>query len=311
MKILVTGGAGFIGSHVVDTYIEEGHEVLVVDNLNSGRRENINRKATFFEADIRDKDSVEQIVKEFRPDIINHHAAQISVVYSVKNPELDIDVNIKGTLNLLELAGKYNVKKFIFASTGGALYGEPQTLPCTEDHPILPLAPYGINKETAEHYIRIYSGIFGYRYVILRYANVYGPRQDPFGEAGVVAIFTMRMLRNENCIIYGDGEQSRDFVFVKDVARANLLALHYEPDKNILPVFNIATSQPTTVNEIFTILKELTNYSKNPVYERKREGEVYKIYLSYKKAQEFLGWDPQYSIEEGLKLTVDWFKEVA
>ena len=308
MKIMVTGGAGFIGSHVVDEYIKEGHEVLVIDNLNSGRREYINKKARFFLVDIRDSDALEKVFRDFRPDVINHHAAQISVVYSMKNPELDIDINIKGTLNLIELAGKYNVRKFIFASTGGALYGEPQELPCTEEHPILPLAPYGIDKATAEHYIRIYADVFGYNYVILRYANVYGPRQDPFGEAGVVAIFTMRMLKNQDCIIFGDGNQSRDFVFVEDVARANLLALHYEPQEDILPVFNIATSIPTTVNEIFKTLKELVSYDKDPVYEKKREGEVYKIYLSFEKARKYLGWSPRFSIKEGLKMTVEWFK---
>ncbi len=311
MKIMVTGGAGFIGSHIVDRYIQEGHEVIVVDNLNSGRKENINKKAHFIEADIREKDKIEKIIQEFRPEIINHHAAQISVVYSMENPEVDIDINIKGTLNLLEIAGKYKIKKFIFASTGGALYGEPQKLPCTEEHPILPLAPYGIDKETAEHYIRVYSALFGFEYVILRYANVYGPRQDPFGEAGVVAIFTMRMLKNKECIIYGDGEQSRDFVYVEDVAKANLLALSYEPESKILPIFNIATSKSTTVNRIFSVLKQHTGYDRKAIYKEKREGEVYRIFLSYEKAKRHLGWEPEYSIETGLKKTVDWFsKEV-
>ncbi len=308
MRVIVTGGAGFIGSHVVDAYIEKGHDVVVIDNLNSGRKENINKKAVFFEADIRDRQALEKIIKDFKPEVINHHAAQISVVYSVKNPELDVDVNVKGTLNLVELAGKYDVKRFIFASTGGALYGEPRTLPCTEEHPVLPLAPYGIDKESAEHFIRIYAGIFGFDYVILRYANVYGPRQDPYGEAGVVAIFTMRMLKGEDCIIYGDGNQSRDFVFVEDVARANVLALDYKPRPDVLPIFNIATSRPTTVNKIFEILKKLTSYDKEPVFEKKREGEVYRIYLSYEKAKKYLGWSPSFSIEEGLKITVEWFK---
>ncbi len=309
MKIIVTGGVGFIGSHVVDIYIKEGHEVLVVDNLSSGRRENLNKAAKLEEIDIRDYDALKRVFEKFRPDIINHHAAQISVVYSMQNPKTDIDININGTLNLLELAGKFRVKKFIFASTGGALYGEPEYLPADEKHSILPLAPYGVDKEAAEHYLRIYSGVYNFNFIVLRYANVYGPRQDPFGEAGVVAIFTERMLENKECFIYGTGEQKRDFVFVYDVAKANLLALKYTPKKNTLPVFNIGTGETSSINTVFKTLAQLSSYSKEPVYRPPRKGEVFEISLNYEKAKKYLGWEPEYDLETGLKITVDWFKQ--
>lgn len=309
MKILVTGGAGFIGSHVVDFYIKEGHDVLIVDNLSSGRRENINPRAKFEEVDIRDFEELKKVFDAFKPEIVNHHAAQISVVYSMQNPKLDIDINIKGTLNLLELTREFKVKKFIFASTGGALYGEPEKLPCDEAHPILPLAPYGIDKEAAEHYIRIYSNAYKLDYVILRYANVYGPRQDPFGEAGVVAIFTERMLEDKECFIFGNGEQKRDFVFVEDVANANLLALKYTPQNDTLPIFNIGTGKLTSVNNLFKTLSNLLGYKKEPVYKPKREGEVFEISLDSKKAKKHLKWEPIYSLNKGLEITVNWFKQ--
>ncbi len=309
MKIIVTGGAGFIGSHVADLYIKEGHEVLIIDNLSSGRKENINEKAHFEEVDIRDYESVKRIFSSFKPDIINHHAAQISVVYSMHNPKTDVEINVKGTLNLLELASEFKIKKFIFASTGGALYGEPEYLPADEQHPIFPLAPYGVNKQSAEHFVRIYAQTRKFDYVILRYANVYGPRQDPFGEAGVVAIFTERMLENKDCFIYGTGEQKRDFVFVSDVARANLMALNSRLKENIKPIFNIGTSKTTSVNQIFKTLARLTGYEKKPVYKPQREGEVFEISLNYEKAKRFFGWEPEYEIEKGLSITVNWFKK--
>jgi len=309
MRILLTGGAGFIGSHVADLYIKEGHEVLIIDNLSSGRVENINKNAEFEEVDIRDYDALLKVFNRFKPDIVNHHAAQISVVYSMQNPNLDIDINIKGTLNLLELSRVFKIKKFIFASTGGALYGEPIYLPSDETHPILPLAPYGIDKEASEHYIRIYANTYKFDFVILRYANVYGPRQDPFGEAGVVAIFTKRMLEGKECFIFGNGEQKRDFVFVQDVAQANLLALNYAPKNGILPVFNIGTGRLTSVNTLFGTLCKLTGYEKEPVYKPKREGEVFEISLSYEKAKKHLGWQPTYTLGKGLLETVNWFKQ--
>lgn len=309
MRILVSGGAGFIGSHVVDHYVKEGHKVLVVDNLSSGRRENLNKDVEFEEVDIRDYNSLKRVFKTFKPEVINHHAAQISVVYSMENPKTDIDINIDGTLNLLELASKFSVKKFIFASTGGALYGEPTYLPADENHPVLPLSPYGVNKEAAEHYLRIYANAYNFNYVILRYANVYGPRQDPFGEAGVIAIFTERMLENKECFIFGSGEQKRDFVFVTDVAKANLLALTYSGKDDVLPIFNIGTGETLSVNTLFQNLAKMINYKKEPVYKPPRQGEVFEISLDSKKANLYLNWNAEYNFDEGLRITVDWFKK--
>ncbi len=310
MKILVTGGAGFIGSHVVDAFIKKGHDVVVVDNLSSGKRENVNPKAKFYEADITDLKRLKEIFEAEKPDVIDHHAAQISVVYSVENPQFDAHVNIIGSLNLIDLALKYHVKKFIYASTGGAIYGEPAYLPCDEKHPVDPLAPYGISKHSVEHYLYMTHVNFGLDYTVLRYANIYGPRQDPYGEAGVVAIFSRRMLEGEEAHIFGDGYQERDFVFVKDVADANLLALDFETEiKNSLdPIFNVGTGVGTNVNTIFNLIKKFTGYKGEPVYKPPRPGEVYKIYLDNKKIQSVMGWKPSVDLEEGLRLTVEWFK---
>lgn len=310
MKILVTGGAGFIGSHVVDTFINEGYEVVVLDNLSSGKRENVNGKAKFYKVDITDLETLERIFETEKPDIIDHHAAQISVVYSVDNPQFDAHVNIIGSLNLIKLALKYSVKRFIYASTGGAIYGEPVYLPCDERHPVDPLAPYGISKHAVEHYLYMTFVNFGLEYVILRYANVYGPRQDPFGEAGVVAIFSRRMLEGKEAHIFGDGYQERDFVFVKDVANANLLALDFKLNikSSLDPIFNVGIGIGTNVNTIFDFIKKFTGYQGKPVYKPPRPGEVYKIYLDNKKIQSDMGWKPSVNLEEGLKLTVEWFK---
>jgi len=234
MKILVTGGAGFIGSHVVDAYLELGHEVVVVDNLSSGSIENLNPKAKFYEMDIRDSD-IEDLFKNEKPDVVNHHAAQMDVRKSVEDPIYDADVNIIGSLNLLQNCIKYGVKKFIFASTGGAIYGEQDYFPADEEHPTRPLSPYGVAKLTVEKYLYFYKEVHGLNYVVLRYANIYGPRQNPHGEAGVVAIFTSKMLKGEQPVINGDGFQTRDYTFVGDVVRANVLALSYEKSD----VFNI------------------------------------------------------------------------
>ncbi len=310
MKILVTGGVGFIGSHVVDRFIENGHEVVVVDNLSSGRRENVNPSAKFYEVDIRDRESLEEILKKESPDVIDHHAAQISVVNSVENPRFDAEVNILGSLNLIDLALKYGVKKFIYASTGGAVYGEPVYLPCDEKHPVDPLAPYGISKHTVEHYLYMNHVNFGLEYIVLRYANVYGPRQDPHGEAGVVAIFSKRMLEGKEAHIFGDGYQERDFVYVGDVADANLIALDFKKEiKNSLdPIYNVGTGEGTNVNTIFNLIKKFTGFDGEPVYDPPRPGEVYKVYLDIKKIREEMNWVPRVSLEEGLRLTVEWFK---
>ena len=302
-KVLVTGGAGFIGSHIVDRLVEEGHAVVVVDNLSSGRRQQVNPKAAFYQVDVRD-DALEEVFRRERPQVVDHHAAQMSVNYSLQNPLEDAAINVLGSLRLLEYARKYGVERFIFASTGGALYGEPAYLPCDEAHPIRPLSPYGVSKYTVEQYLALYHRLYGLPYVALRYGNVYGPRQNPHGEAGVVAIFAQRMLEGREAIIYGTGEQRRDFVYVTDVADANLLALQ----KGDGDCFNIATGVDASVNEVFASLKEATGYPREAAYAPARPGEVFAIHLSHQKAQEVLGWRPRVSLAEGLARTVAFFR---
>lgn len=305
MKILVTGGAGFIGSHVVDAYLELGHDVVVVDDLSTGKKENLHPCARFYHLDIRDK-SLEQVFAAEKPDVVNHHAAKVSVRESMVQPLLYADVNILGSLNLLELSRKYGVKKFIYISTGGALYGEPQYLPADEHHPIQPLDPYGASKACFEYYLPLYRSNYGLSFTVLRYGNVYGPRQDPYGEAGVVAIFTGQMLRGEQAVINGSGEQERDFVYVSDVAQANVLAL----DRGDGGFYNIGTSIGTSVNEIFAKLKAATGYAMPPVHGPPKPGEVFKIYLDVDKAKRELGWQPVVGLEEGLRRTVDYFSSM-
>jgi UDP-glucose 4-epimerase len=306
MKVLVTGGAGFIASHVVDAYVKEGFEVVVVDDLSTGRLSNLNPEVTFYKLDIRSPQLAEVFKKE-KPDYINHHAAQMDVRRSVLDPLFDANVNILGSINLIECAKKFKVKRFIYISTGGAVYGEPEYLPCDENHPINPICQYGISKHTVEHYLFLYHLNYGLDYVVIRYPNVYGPRQDPCGEAGVVAIFTRAMLRGEQVTINGDGEQARDFVYVKDCARANVLALK---TNNINTIYNIGCGQGTTVNEIFTLLKEITGYPRDPIYGPAKIGETRRIYLSAGKARQELGWMPIVDLEEGLKQTVEYCQTV-
>ena len=306
MKILVTGGAGFIASHVVDAYVKEGFEVIVVDDLSTGRLSNLNPEVTFYKLDIRSPQLAEVFKKE-KPDYINHHAAQMDVRRSVLDPLFDANVNILGSINLIECAKKFKVKRFIYISTGGAVFGEPEYLPCDENHPINPICQYGISKHTVEHYLFLYHLNYGLDYVVIRYPNVYGPRQDPCGEAGVVAIFTRAMLRGEQVTINGDGEQARDFVYVKDCAQANILALK---TSNVNAIYNIGCGQGTTVNEIFTLLKETTGYPRDPIYGPAKIGETRRIYLSAEKARRELGWIPTINLEEGLKQTVEYCQTV-
>jgi len=303
MKVLVTGGAGFIGSHVTDLYIEKGYEVVVVDDLSTGRRSNINPNVKFYELDIRSPQLLEVFEQE-RPDFVNHHAAQMDVRRSVAEPILDADINILGSINLIECARRYDVKKFVYISTGGAVYGEPVYLPCDEAHPIDPICQYGASKHTVEHYLYMYHVNYGLNYTVIRYPNVYGPRQDPHGEAGVVAIFTGQMLSGEQVVINGDGEQERDFVHVADCARANLLALTTENNG----IFNIGAGIGTTVNQIYAVLKEITGYKKDAVHGPPKLGETEKIYLDATKAREILGWEPLVSLKEGLESTVTYFE---
>jgi UDP-glucose 4-epimerase len=306
MKILVTGGAGFIGSHVVDSCLAHGLEVVVVDDLSTGRAANLNPSARFYQLDIRSP-GLDEVFELERPDFVNHHAAQMNVRRSVADPLFDADVNILGSLNLIECATRHRVQGFIYISTGGAVYGEPEYLPCDEAHPINPICQYGASKHTVEHYLYIYHVNYGLRYTVLRYPNVYGPRQDPHGEAGVVAIFTGQMLAGEQVVINGDGDQVRDFVYVGDCARANLLALNAGLDHGI---YNIGSGRGRSVNEIFSTLKEITAYPAQPVYGPAKVGETRRIYLDARKAYQELDWAPITTLEAGLTETVRYFQAV-
>lgn len=305
MKILVTGGAGFIGSHVVDGYLQQGHEVVIVDDLTTGRSSNLNPQATFYQLDIRSPE-LEAVFAQEKPDVVNHHAAQIDVRRSVADPLFDASVNILGSLNVLECARKHEVKRFIYISTGGAVYGEPEYLPCDEAHPINPICQYGASKHTVEHYLYMYGQNYGLNYTVLRYPNVYGPRQDPRGEAGVVSIFTLQMLQGQPVTIFGDGEQVRDFVYVGDCARANLLAVQ----ANVNGIFNLGSGQGTSVNELFGLLQQVTGYGAAAAYGPARLGETRAIYLTADKAGQYLGWEPTTNLQDGLTKTVAYFQDV-
>lgn len=304
MKVLVTGGAGFIGSHVVDTYIENGFEVVILDDLSTGRASNLNPAARFYQLDIRSP-QVAEVFADERPDFVNHHAAQMDVRRSVADPLFDADVNIRGSINLIECARNFNVQRFVYISTGGAVYGEPEYLPCDEAHPIQPICPYGASKHTVEHYLFMYNFNYGLNYTVLRYPNVYGPRQDPHGEAGVVAIFSGQMLAGETVRINGDGRQERDFVYVGDCARANLLAITQPTGSGI---YNLGYGRGTSVNEIYTQLKEITGYPLEAEHGPAKVGETSRIFLDASKANRELGWAPTVDLKEGLTNTVAYFK---
>lgn len=305
-KVLVTGGAGFIGSHIVDRLIDEGYEVAVVDNLSTGKEENINKKARFYKLDIRDE-RLEVVFRDEQPDYVNHQAAQVNVRRSVSDPLFDARVNILGIISVLQNCIKYKVKKVIFASSGGAIYGEQQIFPAPEAHPLRPISPYGITKLAAENYFYYYKTIYGLDYAALRYANVYGPRQDPFGEAGVVAIFIRKMLNKEQPIINGDGEQTRDFVYVGDVVRANILAMTNNTSECI---FNIGTGIETTINQIFDLLKKNINFSIEEKYGSPKRGEQLRSVLECTKARKTLHWVPKTSFENGLEKTIEYFESI-
>jgi UDP-glucose 4-epimerase len=304
LKILVTGGAGFIGSHVVDRFINEGHTVSIVDDLSTGRESNLNPRAHFYKIDIRDPHLIDVFTAE-QPEVVSHHAAQMDVRKSVADPLFDASVNVLGALNVLEAARKSGVRKFIHISSGGTVYGEPRYLPCDEAHPIAPLCPYGITKHTFEHYLYLYQQLYGLDYTVFRYPNVYGSRQDPHGEAGVIAIFCGLMLKRRPVTIFGDGEQLRDYVFVADCARANLLAAAPGSPSGI---FNLGSAIGTSVNQLFAALKHITAYPLDAAYAPARPGEIFKIYLDARLAQRELGWTPSLTLTEGLQQTVDYFK---
>jgi UDP-glucose 4-epimerase len=306
MRILVTGGAGFIGSHVVDAYIAAGHEVAILDNFSTGNEANLNPAAETHRADIRDQPSVDKVIASFHPDIVNHHAAQSEVPKSVADPTFDAEVNIIGGLNLLKASIDHGVKKVIFISTGGALYGEPDVVPANEDHPIRPLSPYGTSKFCFEQYLGTFKRTFGLEFTVLRYANIYGARQDFYAEEGrVVAIFASRMLTGKPVTIDGDGEQARDMLHVGDAATANLAAL----ERGSGGIFHVSTGIPVTVNDLYRKLAGLTDYKQAPNHGPRRKGDVYRIALDNARAQRDLGWAPRVDLEEGLSLTVDYFRE--
>ena len=303
MKILVTGGAGFIGSNIVDELIEKKHKVVIVDNLATGNIKNVNKKAKFYNVSVCDKKKIDEIFKKEKIDIVIHHAAQLDVRKSVEDPCFDADVNIKGALNILEACKNTKVKKIIFASSGGTIYGECGSKAPDEKAFANPLSPYGVAKLSVEHYIKAYSELYGLKYTILRYANVYGPRQDVNGEAGVVAIFIGRMSQNKEFFIFGDGKQLRDYVYVKDVVSANIKSL----TKGNNEVINIGTNKTTSVTKLATELSKIIGYKNKPVFKPKRNGELFKSFLNISKAKKILGWQPKVDIVKGLKNTVEYF----
>ncbi len=307
MKILVTGGAGFIGSHVVDLYLKAGHEVTVLDNLSTGNRRNLNSAAAFVEADVRDRNSMLEIVDAGRFDVVNHHAAQLDVRISVRDPQLDAEQNIIGSLNMLEAARAAGTRAVIFASSGGTVYGEGEMLPSEEDHPTNPVSPYGITKLAVEKYLGFYRREYGIRHVVLRYANVYGPRQNVHGESGVVAIFCDRMAAGQQPVINGSGLQTRDYVYVSDVARANLLALDHVA-RGESGTYNVSSGQETTVNEIFGLLATRFGCPIVESHGPAKPGEQLRSVCSPARAKRELGWEPLTDLATGLDNTVAYYR---
>ena len=300
MRILVSGGAGFIGSHIVEAYLAAGHEVAVVDNLATGRRANVARGATLHEVDLHARE-LERIFAEFRPEVVNHHAAQASVKVGNADPVHDLEVNGGGTARLLQLCVENGVRKVIYSSSGGTVYGEPRSLPVAEDHPIAPRSNYGTSKYVGELYVQLAARTAGIDYTIFRYGNAFGPRQDPHGEAGVIAIFTGLMLAGQPCTIDGDGEQKKDYLYVGDIAGANVLAL----DGGSGLVANIGTGVGITVNHIFQVLAQATENTIAARYGPPRAGDVRNFWLDCALAKRELGWEPDVSFEEGVRLTVE------
>lgn len=303
MNILVTGGAGFIGSNLVDRLIEEGHKVVVLDNLSTGKKENINSKAKFYLMDICNK-TIREILKNEKIDAVYHNAAQINVQKSINDPMYDGDVNILGTINLLEACKEANVKKIIYSSTA-AVYGEPEYLGIDENHPINPISFYGISKYTPEQYIKMYNKLYGIDYTILRYSNVYGIRQEPKGEGGVIAIFMDKLFKDESPIIFGDGTATRDFIYVEDIVEANVMSLC----RGSREVFNIGTGKATSIKELFYIMKEIMNVDVDVEYRKERKGDIKHSFFINNKAKNKLGWIPRYTLEEGLYKTIIYYQQ--
>lgn len=306
MKIIVTGGAGFIGSHIVDKFIAKDYQVVVIDSLVTGKKENLNPAAKFYQEDIRKKEAVAKIFAAEKPDLVCHQAAHASVIKSTEDPQYDAEVNILGSLNVLQACVDAKVKRIVFASTGGALYGDTDERPTPETHATKPISPYGVAKLSTEQYLHYFHQIYKLPYVVLRYANVYGPRQDPYGEAGVVAIFSQKMIADEQTIINGDGEQTRDYVYVKDVVEANAKALESDLDN---ATFNIGTGQETSVNELFTELAKAADKQVEEKHGPAKPGEQKTSALDCQKIKQQLDWQPTVELAEGLKETINWFRE--
>lgn len=302
MKVLITGGAGFLSSHIVDMLIKNNYEVCIIDNLTHGSKNNLNKNTKFYEVDIRDS-KVKDIFMSEKPDYVIHNAAQISVPVSIDDPMNDASINILGTLNILEAAKDCGVKKIIYPASA-AIFGEPEYLPIDEAHPLEMLSPYGVSKHTVEHYLKIYKQLYNIDYVALRCSNIYGPRQDSSGEGGVIAIFCEKLLNDEKPYIYGDGEQIRDFVYVKDVAEAYIKAL----ELNISGIYNVATNTKVTVNELFKIINTELNKNIECIYAPERKGDIRSSYMAYDKIKKVMGWEPKTTINEGIRETLEYYR---
>jgi len=312
-RVLVTGGAGFIGSHIAEAYLEAGWEVVVLDDLSRGHERNVPKAARFVKADIRSPEA-RQLLATGKFDALNHHAAQIDVRVSVDEPAFDASINVVGLVNLLEGAGQGGVKRVIFASSGGVVYGDPDVLPTPETSPKLPVSPYGVSKLSGEYYLRALGALRGFEGVAMRYANVFGPRQDPKSEAGVVSIFVSRLLDKQKLVVFGDGKQTRDYVFVKDVARANVLATTAAlpaTGEFDAPAFNIATARQTNVLELAKAVGKVMQQPYEVEFAPARPGELLRSSLDIGKAKRVLGWSPQWGFDDGLPLLVDWFRTEA
>ena len=304
MKVLVTGGAGFIGSWLVDRLVTEGHDAVVVDNLFSGCARRVHDKAAFYKVDIRDRQALNDVLAREKPQIVSHHAGQVSVRQSVANPADDASVNVLGFLNVLQASLRHGVERVVFASSGGTIYGEQDAFPADETHPLRPVSPYGVAKMACEHYLRCFHVMYGLPFVALRYGNVYGPRQSPQGEAGVVALFADRLLRDKPVRIHRDGCQTRDFVYVEDVVEANMLAMRHPTGQE---VFNVGTGVETPINDIFSHLKRLTCSSACPEYGPAKPGEQRRSVLNANRIARQLGWRPRTALADGLVRTVAHF----
>jgi len=302
MKVLVTGGAGFIGSNLVDGLIKNGADVTVLDDLSTGKMDYLHSECEFVEGELKD---ISTLLKDLSFDTVFHLAAQTDVVTSIENPQDDAEINILQALELLKFCKTNDVRKIIFSSTSAA-YGEPKYLPIDEKHPKKPLCGYGVSKLSFEKYLYFYNQVFDLDFTVLRYGNAYGPRQSPFLEGGVIAIFTYQILNNKPSLIFGDGEQTRDFVFVEDIVNANILAI----EKGSKEDFNIGTQTEISINQLYSVLAKVNNSDNSPIYKPERKGEMKYLILNNQKAKENLGWVPQYSLESGLRKTIDYYKKI-